>query len=106
MNRIEMLKQMIAQQPDNPLFYYTLGKELLTAHQPVEATEALRRAVDLNPNYTAAYRELGRALTQAGNIEEAKGVYRKGIEVGEKTGDLQTVKEMQVFLRRLEKHQL
>lgn len=51
----------------------------------------------------AAYRGLGRALEKVGRTDEAKAASRKGIEVGQQTGDLQTKQEMEVFLRRLEK---
>jgi hypothetical protein len=35
-------------------------------------------------------------------VEEARAAYRKGLEVAAQTGDLQTKKEIEVFLRRLE----
>ena len=38
-----------------------------------------------------------------GRIAEAKAAYAKGLEVARTTGDLQTGKEIEVFLRRLEK---
>ncbi len=103
MDRIAMLKQMIVQQPENALYHYTLGKELLNQGQGEEAVEPLKRSIELNPRYTAAYRELGRALTETGHIQEAIAIYQEGIRVGDETGDLQTVKEMRVFLNRLVK---
>jgi len=36
-------------------------------------------------------------------MAEAKAAYAKGLEVAARTGDLQTKKEIEVFLRRLEK---
>jgi hypothetical protein len=47
-------------------------------------------------------RGLGRALERAGRRDEALGAYRKGLEVATRTGDLQTKKEIEVFLHRLE----
>ena len=61
------------------------------------------QAVRLKPDYSAAHRGLGRALERAGRIAEAKAAYTKGLEVARTTGDLQTGKEIEVFLRRLEK---
>src|SRR5438552_533334 len=49
----------------------------------------------------AAYRGLGRALERAGRLDEARAAYRRGLEVARQTGDLQTGKEIEVFLRRL-----
>ena len=42
------------------------------------------------------------AIAQARAIAEAKAAYAKGLEVATATGDLQTRKEIEVFLRRLE----
>jgi Flp pilus assembly protein TadD len=63
----------------------------------------LRRAVELDPLYSAAWKLLGKSLTAAGDREGAVEVYRQGIVVAEQKGDKQTLKEMQVFLRRLAK---
>jgi hypothetical protein len=46
--------------------------------------------------------QLGRALERAGRRADAVSAYRKGLEVATRTGDLQTKKEIEVFLRRLE----
>jgi hypothetical protein len=35
-------------------------------------------------------------------LDEAKAAYAKGLEVATRNGDLQTKKEIEVFLRRLE----
>ena len=50
-----------------------------------------------------AYRTLGRSLYELGEDEEAGRVFTEGREVAQKNGDLQTVKEIDVFTRRLEK---
>jgi hypothetical protein len=38
-----------------------------------------------------------------GRIDEARAAYRRGLEVAATTGDLQTKKEIEVFLRRLDR---
>ena len=43
----------------------------------------------------------GKALTEAGQKDKAINTYQKGIEVANKKGDKQAVKEMEVFLKRL-----
>ena len=68
-----------------------------------EAVAEYREAVRLKPDYTAAHRGLGRALERAGRPDDAIAAYRRGLEVAEGTGDLQTKKEMEVFLRRLDR---
>ncbi len=61
-----------------------------------------KEVVELMPDYSAAHRGLGRALEKSGRRADAIAAYRKGLEVAAQTGDLQTKKEIEVFLRRLE----
>ena len=42
-----------------------------------------------------------RALERAGRPDEARAAYEKGLEAAARNGDLQTKKEIEVFLRRL-----
>ncbi len=100
-NRLEQLRRLAQRNPNNPLGQYTLGVELDRAGDWEGAAEALRRAVALNPDYTAAYRDLGRVLAKAGRPAEARSTYEAGLQSAERTGELQTAREIQVFLRRL-----
>ena len=63
----------------------------------------LREALARDPGYSAAWKLLGKALTEAGRAEEALAAYREGIAVAERKGDKQAAKEMTVFSRRVEK---
>jgi uncharacterized protein HemY len=101
--RIEQFRTMITNNPDSELLHFSLGNEYLKAGRLEKATESFRATLHIQSEYTAAYRQLGKALEQSGNTADARQAYMDGIIVGEKTGDLQVVKEMQVFLRRLDK---
>jgi hypothetical protein len=54
-------------------------------------------------DYTAAWKLLGKTLQAAARQNEALSAYRRGIEVAQANGDIQAVREMEVFVRRLEK---
>ena len=94
---------MLAAGKDGALLRFSLGNEHLKAGDAVRAAEHLARAVALDPDYTAAWKLYGKALTAAGRNEDALAAYRSGIEVAAKRGDKQAEKEMTVFMRRLEK---
>lgn len=100
-DRVEILRAAVRDEPDDPVGHYLLGLELSNLSRFEEATASFRRAVELKPDYTAAYRELGKALREAGRISEAIDAFERGIAVGDQTRDVQTAKEMRVFLRRL-----
>lgn len=101
MDRIETLLGLVAEDPEDGLSRFMLGQELLKSGRAVEAVEHLEAAVRLTPDQTAAYRHLGNALAATGRIEEARRTFEAGLEVAERTKDLQTAKEIRVFLKRL-----
>ena len=101
---IDNLEKMLAAGQDSALLRYGLGGECLKLQRHADAVLHLRKAVELDPGYSAAWKLLGKALTQAGNTSGAMQAYRQGIEVAEKKGDKQAAREMQVFLKRLEKN--
>jgi predicted Zn-dependent protease len=88
---------------DGALLRYSLGNEYTKAGDPERAAVHLRRAVELDPEYTAAWKLLGRALADSGQRDEALAAYMSGIAVAIRRGDKQAQKEMQVFARRLER---
>ena len=102
-DRIDALLAMLKRGQDSALLRFSLGSEYLSQHRYAAAAEHLRAAVDLDGNYSAAWKLLGRALLSQGLRDEARAVYRSGIAVAEAKGDKQAAREMTVFLRRLEK---
>lgn len=94
---------MLASGRDNALLRYSLGNEYLKRGDAVKAVEHLRRAVEHDPKYSAAWKLLGRALADAERLDEALAAYRQGVAAAEARGDVQAAKEMGVFARRIEK---
>ena len=82
---------------------YSLGNEYTKAGDAERAAFHLREAVALDPEYTAAWKLLGRALADSGRTAEALDAYTQGIAVAGRRGDKQAQREMQVFARRLAK---
>jgi len=100
---IARFEQMLASGRDSALLRYSLGNEHLKRGDPHIAVSHLRRAVDLDPKYSAAWKLLGKALADADCKSDALAAYRQGIAVAEAKGDQQAAKEMTVFARRIEK---
>lgn len=95
------LQKMLDAGKDGALLRFGLGSEYLRLGDAENAVTHLRRALEHDPNYSAAWKALGKALSEAGRLQEAVEAYRRGIEVAEKKGDKQAAKEMEVFSRRL-----
>jgi Tfp pilus assembly protein PilF len=100
------LEKLLAAGKETALLRFSLGNEYLKAGQPAAAAKHLLRAVELDREYSAAWKLLGKALAESGQSEEALTAYRKGIEVAERKGDKQAAKEMAVFAARIEKQLL
>ena len=99
--RIHDLLELLAEEPDDAMLRLMLGKEHLAAGDAAAALPHLEHAVASDPQYSAAYRELGLVLEKLGRTTEAEDVYARGIAIADAAGDLQTAKEMTVFLQRL-----
>ena len=100
---VEALEKLIGTPRDGALLRFSLGLEFLKTDNAAKAAEHLREAVTRDPEYSAAWRALGRALEAAARPTEALEAYRNGISAAQKKGDKQAEKEMTVFARRVEK---
>lgn len=97
------LQALLDRGQDNALLRYSLGAECLKAEEERLAIAHLQEAVRLDPDYSAAWKLLGKAHDTAGELTQAAATWRSGIEVAQARGDEQAAREMKVFLRRLEK---
>ena len=100
---LESLLKLVGTPRDGALLRFSLGTEYLKAGDPASAVAHLREAVARDPQYSAAWKLLGKALAGTGAAGEALAAYERGIAVAEARGDKQAAKEMTVFARRLRK---
>jgi uncharacterized protein HemY len=105
-SRSDMFRKLLEKDPKNPMILYSLGNELFKEEHYTEARDLLQRAIENKPDYSVAYRMLGRAHFELHENAEARSVFLKGKAVAQENGDLQTVKEIDVFMRRLEKREV
>ena len=101
--RNETLRAQLGGPRDGALLRYSLGAALLEAGNTAEAIAQLRAAVDFDGNYSAAWKLLGKACLQSGDAPAAADAWQHGLAVADARGDVQAAKEMQVFLKRLER---
>jgi predicted Zn-dependent protease len=100
---IANLEKLVGTPRDGALLRYSLGTEYLKSGARERGIEHLREALRHDPQYSAAWKALGRALADAGRTDEARAAYALGIEAARAKGDRQAEKEMTVFARRLER---
>ena len=95
------LEKLLAQGQDNALLRYPLGSTPLKEKSLEAAVEHLKRALQLDEKHSAIWKLYAKALAELGRVEEARAAYDQGITVAEARGDVQAVKEMRVFRKRL-----
>jgi len=103
MSLIDNFERMLAAGQDNALLRYSLGNAYLKEGRSAEAVAHLAEAVRMDPGYSAAWKSYGKALTDAGRLDDAVAAYAKGIEAAAAKGDKQAEKEMRVFQKRVQK---
>ena len=96
-------EKMLAAGQDSVMLRFGLGNAYLQHGDAAKAAEHLAVAVDMQPDYSAAWKLYARALAESGASEQAVVAYHTGIDVAERNGDVQAGKEMRVFLKRLQK---
>ena len=100
---IANLEALLAKGSDSATLRLALSSRYLDAGDASGAVRHAEAAVRLDPEYSAAWRALGRALVAAGRNDEARASYDRGVEVAERRGDRQAAKEMRVFSKRLQR---
>ena len=100
---VAALEALLAAGKDGALLRFGLGNAYLSSGDPTRAAEHLQKALAFDPEYSAAWKLLGKAFSASGQEAAALEAYRDGMAAAQKKGDKQAYKEMQVFARRLAK---
>lgn len=88
---------------DGALLRMSIANALLAQNDAPGAIVELRCALRFDPDYSAAWKLLGKTLAGAGDTAGAVDAYQAGIDAAARRGDKQAEREMAVFLRRLTK---
>lgn len=77
----ELMKQVVALDPRNPVYLNDLAILHAAKREPVEAEAWYRRAIALRPGFAAAHLNLGNALRDQGRWDEAVEAYRQAAQL-------------------------
>jgi Tfp pilus assembly protein PilF len=100
-NRLDILKQMLAQDPANSFARYGLAMEYAKTGDLQSAVSEFKALIHSDGTYVAAYFHCGQALERLGKLEEARSVYEQGIVASSNKGDLHTLAEIEAALNLL-----
>ena len=100
-NRLEKLEALLQQDPGNALLGYGLAQELAGLGRLEDAAAQYQRLISVKPDYCAAYFHGARTLEQLGRRDDARAMYRAGIDTATRVGDQHAASEMQAALMEL-----
>ena len=101
MNRVEILKGFLVQDPKDSFSRYALALEYVKTGKWEEAQRAFEYVRDHDPGYVATYFQLAQLYQKLGMKHEAEKTYRTGITIAAKAGDEHTRSELEVALETL-----
>jgi Tfp pilus assembly protein PilF len=92
---------MVSQNPADAFARYGLAMEFVKGGELANAVSEFRTLLEHNPDYAAAYFHGGQILEKMGEVEQARELYEKGVEVTTRTGDQHARSELQAALDML-----
>ena len=93
--REEMFVQVLEIDPLDALANFGLGQLRLESGRFADSVDHLERALSVDPDYSAAYLALGRALESLGETRRAHDTYSSGVAAAARRGDMKTANSMQ-----------
>ena len=101
MDRIAMLTEILAGNPEDAFARYGLAQEYSNAGQIDEALQEFKTLLEKNPDYTPAYFMAAQTLAKADRSDEAKRMLVDGISSARRTGNTHAQSEMTATLEEL-----
>ena len=94
MDRVEKLKEFLAQNPADSFVQHALALENIKAGDDAAAQKLFEDILQREPSYVGSYYHLAKLFERNGNNEEAIKWYEKGMEEAKKAGENHAYSEL------------
>jgi predicted Zn-dependent protease len=101
MDRTAMLKEILAQNPNDAFARYGLAMEYSNAGQVENSLAEFASLLQTHPDYTAGYFMAAQLLAREQRNEEARHMLRQGVAAAQRTRNQHAESEMQAMLDEL-----
>jgi predicted Zn-dependent protease len=102
MSKLDVFREMVAKNPENPLARFGLANEALKAGLHEEGVEHLRAYLARHDDEGNAWGRLGEALVALGQVDEAKIAIHRGIAAAQRFGHPGMANELTARLEELD----
>ncbi|MBR9859601.1 tetratricopeptide repeat protein [bacterium] len=100
-SRIEQIKEMLKDQPDDPFLRYALALEEIERGNDDRAEDIFKELIHKNEDYHATYYHLAKLYERKGEEDLAVETYEKGLEITKGKGERHAFNELRSALDEL-----
>lgn len=98
MDKIAMLTDILAQNPNDAFARYGLAMEQANLGNSAAALEEFGKLTTAHPDYTAGYQMAAQLLLKLGRQQEAEQQLQAGVAAAQRTGNSLALNEMSAML--------
>src|SRR5919205_4534209 len=99
--RLESLKQLVTEYPNDALARYGLAMEYANSGQTETALQEFAKLLEQHPEYTAGYQMAAQTLLREGRNDQARQLLQEGIACARRARNAHAENEMQQMLEDL-----
>jgi tetratricopeptide (TPR) repeat protein len=100
--RIEMIYDMLQQEPQDVFLNYAMAMEHLSNADLIKAEDQFHKTLELNKEYLPCYYQIGQLKEKLNDPETAITYYKQGIELARQQGNTKAMGELNEALWMLE----
>ncbi|RIW15733.1 tetratricopeptide repeat protein [Algoriphagus lacus] len=93
LDRLQLLRDFIKEEPENPFNYYALALEL-REKLPEEASELFEFLLKNHPEYLPVYFTAAHFFAESNEIQKAREIFEKGIQLADSQKEEKALKEL------------
>tara|TARA_R100001369_G_scaffold80036_1_gene110219 strand:+ start:123 stop:455 length:333 start_codon:yes stop_codon:yes gene_type:complete len=94
-SRIEQLQEFLKEDSNDSFLTYALALEFVKVDKNDAARDCFLKLIKDDENYLASYYQLGKLYESLNDLENAGGIYKKGIKIAQKSENKKTLLELQ-----------
>ncbi len=94
MSRLQLLKDMLAEEPNEPFLLFAIAKEFEGENDLTQAQTYYEKLRQTSPNYVGTYYHLGKLYEKLERIEQAIETYKTGMQVAKAERDNHALAEL------------
>jgi Tfp pilus assembly protein PilF len=101
-NRVEQLKEFLAEDPGDVFSRYALALEYINSGEADAAEKEFLEVLKIKRDYLPVFYQLGKLYESRNDIEKAIAIYQSGMEIAREQNNVKTLNELRGAMEELE----